>query len=218
MTIKIKIKICGVTLADDAARVAAAGVEFIGLNFWPSSKRYLAPEGAPAVAAAARAAGAVALVGVFVNAPIAQLTAIAGDVGLDVIQLHGDETPDDAIAVQRATGCQVWKAIPVGEPRDLANLDGWQVDAVLLDAPAAGRGGAGKVFDWNLAREAQRNSRDRRLVLAGGLSPHNVRAAIAAVAPWAVDVASGVESAPGVKDAAKVAAFVAAARGEASTT
>src|SRR4051812_49072915 len=80
-----KIKICGVTQAGDAAHVAAAGVEFIGLNFWPSSKRYLAPEHAPAVAAAARAAGAAALVGVFVNAPLAQITAIACHVGLDVI-------------------------------------------------------------------------------------------------------------------------------------
>jgi phosphoribosylanthranilate isomerase len=207
-----KIKICGVTQAGDAAHVAAAGVEFIGLNFWPSSKRYLAPEHAPAVAAAARAAGAAALVGVFVNAPLAQITAIASHVGLDVIQLHGDETPDDARSVQRATGRLVWKAIAAGAPGDLADLDGWQVDALLLDAPAAGRGGAGKVFDWNLARSAQRNAGARRLVLAGGLGPHNVGAAISMVAPWAVDVASGVESAPGVKDPAKVTAFVTAVR------
>jgi phosphoribosylanthranilate isomerase len=98
-----KIKICGVTLPDDAARVAAAGADFIGLNFWPTSKRYLAPERAPAVAAAARAAGAAQLVGVFVNAARDEIIAIACDVALDVIQLHGDEPPDDVTAIAGAT-------------------------------------------------------------------------------------------------------------------
>lgn len=205
-----KIKICGVTQADDASRVAAAGVDYIGLNFWPSSKRYLSPERAPIVAAAARAAGPVLLVGVFVNASLDHIAAIARDVVLDVIQLHGDESPEDVVAVAQATGRAVWKAIAVGEAGDLARLDAWPVDAILLDAPAAGRGGAGKVFDWSLARDARRMHATRRLVLAGGLGPHNVAAAIGAVDPWAVDVASGVESAPGIKDAAKVAAFVAA--------
>ena len=209
-----KIKICGVTRPDDAARIAEAGVDFIGLNFWPSSKRYLPPERAPAVAAAARAAspssGVVQLVGVFVNASLDEIAAIARDVALDVIQLHGDESPDDAAAIDQATQRPVWKAIAVAGPDDLASLGMWSVDALLLDAPAVGRGGAGKVFDWALARAARQSHPMRRLVLAGGLGPHNVAAAIDAVGPWAVDVASGVESAPGLKDAAKVAAFVAA--------
>jgi phosphoribosylanthranilate isomerase len=208
-----KIKICGVTRASDAAHVAAAGFDYIGLNFWPTSKRYVAPECAPALASAARAAGPVLVVGVFVNASLAQIATIARDVALDVIQLHGDEDPEDATAIARATGRAVWKAIAVGEPRDLERLDAWPVEAVLLDAPAAGRGGAGKVFDWNLARDAHRADPTRRLVLAGGLGPDNVRAAIATVAPWAVDVASGVESAPGVKDVAMLAAVAAAVRG-----
>jgi len=207
-----RIKICGVTRAEDAAWVAAAGVDFIGLNFWPSSRRYLAPAAAPAVAAAARAGGGARLVGVFVNAALDEIVAIARDVSLDVIQLHGDETPADARAVTMATGRAVWKAIAVGATCDLEGLDGWPVDAVLLDAPAAGRGGAGKVFDWSLAHEARRRHAGLQVVLAGGLGPHNVGDAIAAVAPWSVDVASGVESAPGVKDASKVAAFVAAIR------
>jgi phosphoribosylanthranilate isomerase len=211
-----KIKICGVTQADDASRIAAAGVDYIGLNFWPTSKRYLAPERAPAIAAAARGAGPVRVVGVFVNASPGDIAAIARDVALDVVQLHGDEPPEQAVAVAQATGCGVWKAIAVGEARDLERLDTWPVEAVLLDAPAVGRGGAGKVFDWNLAREARRLHPARSFVLAGGLAPHNVAAAIEAVAPWAVDVASGVESAPGLKDPAKLAAFIAAvrARGE----
>jgi len=208
-----KIKICGVTQAADAARVAAGGVDFIGLNFWPSSKRYLAPERAPAVAAAARGAGPALLVGVFVNATLEQITAIARDVALDVIQLHGDESPEDAGAVAKLTGRAVWKALAVGDAGDLERLDAWPVDAILLDAPATGRGGAGKVFDWSLAREARRLHPARKLVLAGGLGSHNVAAAIAAVDPWAVDVASGVESAPGIKDPAKVDAFVAAVHG-----
>jgi phosphoribosylanthranilate isomerase len=211
-----KIKICGVTQPDDAARVAAAGVDFIGLNFWPTSKRYLSPERAPQVAVAARAssssAGSVQLVGVFVNAPQGEIAAIARDVALDVIQVHGDESPDDVAAIARATGLAVWKALAAAGPGDLAHLDAWPVDAILLDAPAAGRGGAGKTFDWTLARDARRDNPARKLVIAGGLGPHNVGAAIEAVDPWAVDVASGVESAPGIKDPAKVAAFVAAVR------
>jgi phosphoribosylanthranilate isomerase len=106
----------------------------------------------------------------------------------------------------------VWKAIAIGSPDDLRGLDRWPADALLLDAPTAGRGGAGKVFDWNLARDARSMFPARRFVLAGGLGPANVRSAIDAVAPWAVDVASGVESAPGIKDPARLAAFIAAVR------
>lgn len=211
-----KIKICGVTLPDDAARVAAAGADFIGLNFWPRSKRYLTPERAPMLAAAARAAsphpGSILVVGVFVNAPVDDIAAIARDVALDVIQLHGTETAEDVMAVSLATQVTIWKAVAVAGPRDIERLDAWQVDALLLDAPTAGHGGSGKAFDWNLARDARRRLPARRIVLAGGLDAGNVAAAIAAVDPWGVDVASGVEAAPGVKDAAKLAAFVATVR------
>jgi len=211
-----RIKICGVTRVEDAAWIAAAGADFLGLNFWPRSKRYLPPERAGAVAAAARAGGAARLVGVFVNAAVADIAAITRDVGLDVIQLHGDETPEGVAAVAAATGRPVWKAIAVAAPGDLAGLAGWPVEAILLDAPTAGRGGAGVVFDWSLARDARQHgpagSAAVRLVLAGGLDPANVAAAIRALDPWAVDVASGVEAAPGIKDAAKTAAFIAQVR------
>ncbi len=207
-----KIKICGVTQADHAARVAAAGVEFIGLNFWPRSKRFLAADRAPAVAQAARDAGAALLVGVFVNAALDDIVALAGDVGLDILQLHGDETPAEATALAQRTGRVVWKAVAAGAASDLAALERWSVGAILLDAPAAGRGGSGTTFDWRLAREARERHPGQSIVLAGGLGPHNVAAAIAQVEPWAVDVASGVESAPGVQDHDKVASFVLAAR------
>jgi phosphoribosylanthranilate isomerase len=209
----IKIKICGVNRAEDAAMVAAAGVDLVGLNFWPSSKRYLPIERAPAVAEAARGAGRVALVGVFVNARIDEITSVARELALDAIQLHGDETPQDVAAVALATRCAVWKAVAVGRRSDLDRLDTWPVDAILLDTPTTGRGGSGKVFDWKLARDARRAYPTRRFVLAGGLAPENVHAAIETVSPWAVDVASGIESAPGIKDRAKLAAFLAAVRG-----
>lgn len=208
-----RIKICGVTRPDDAAMVAAAGVEFIGLNFWSGSKRFVSAERAPAVVAAARGAGPARLVGVFVNATRDDIAATARALSLDVVQLHGDETPADVVAVAHATGCAVWKAIAVGRPSDLDRLDIWPSDAILLDAPTARRGGAGKVFDWSLAREARRAYPARRFVLAGGLNPENVAAALTELGPWAVDVASGIESAPGIKDPAKFAAFVAAVRG-----
>lgn len=207
-----KVKICGVTLPDDAARVAASGADFIGLNFWPKSKRYLDPARGPLLATVARAAGAIQVVGVFVDASLDDITAVASQVDLDIIQLHGDEDPDALAAIGRATNRPVWKSIAVGAPRDLDHLDAWRVDALLLDTPSAGRGGSGATFDWSLAADARRRYPTRRLLLAGGLTPDNVGAAITQVAPWAVDVASGVETAPGIKDAARLAAFLAAVR------
>jgi phosphoribosylanthranilate isomerase len=209
----IKIKICGVTLDEDAERVAAAGVDFVGLNFWPRSRRRVDAFRAAQLADAVREAGLAQVVGVFVDASAAEIAAVLEHVELDVIQLHGAETPEDAWAIVRATGRPVWKAIAAGAPADVEQLEVWPVDAILLDTPTPGRGGSGVPFDWDLARAARARHPARRLVLAGGLGPHNVGAAIAAAEPWAVDVASGVEAAPGVKDPAKLAAFIAAVRG-----
>lgn len=206
-----KVKICGVTLPDDAARVGASGADFIGLNFWPSSKRYVAPERAHVLVDAARAAGAVQVVGVFVDADADDVTSVLAHVDLDIVQLHGDESPDDVAAIATAAKRPVWKALAVHSDADLAALENWPVDAILLDTPTPGRGGSGVTFDWSLARTARRRYPARQLVLAGGLSPDNVADAIATIEPWAVDVASGVEAAPGVKDPDKLAAFVAAA-------
>ena len=200
-----RIKICGVTLADDAAAVASAGVDFIGLNFWPKSKRYLAPERAPMIAQIARATGSAKLVGVFVDATVDDVLAVTARVDLDIIQLHGDETPDECQRIAAAVYRPVWKAIAVRTASDVERLDAWPVDAILLDGP---RAGSGVAFDHALARRAA----GKPIVLAGGLTPETVAAAIASVKPWAVDVASGVEAAPGVKDRGKLAALVAAVR------
>lgn len=207
-----RIKICGVTLPDDAARVASAGADFIGLNFWPRSKRYLARERAPMIASIVRSTGTAKLVGVFVDAEVDEIQSIASTVDLDIIQLHGDETPDEVKRISLAVYRPVWKAISVSSARDLSALDVWPAEAILLDAPTPGRGGAGATFDWQLAREARERYPTINFVLAGGLNPENVTSAIQTVEPWAIDVASGVEAAPGVKDAAKLEAFITAAR------
>lgn len=207
-----KIKICGVTLADDAARVSAAGADFVGLNFWPKSKRYVELARARMLADAVRAAGPARVVGVFVDATVEDVTLVHARVDLDVVQLHGGESSETIAAIVRATNRPAWKAIAMRTPTDVDALATWPLDAVLLDTPTPGKGGSGETFDWSLAREARRRNPARQLVLAGGLSPENVARAIGEVSPWGVDVASGVESAPGVKDAGKLAAFVAAVR------
>jgi phosphoribosylanthranilate isomerase len=207
-----RIKICGVTLPDDAARVGSAGVDFVGLNFWPKSKRYVAPERAPMLASVIRSTGSAKVVGVFVDPELDEIQAIAASVDLDVIQLHGDETPDFVKRVSLGLYRPVWKALSVRSAKDVAHLDIWPADALLLDAPTPGRGGAGASFDWRIAREARERFPKINIVLAGGLTSDNVGGAIQQVQPWAVDVASGVEAAAGVKDAAKLEAFVGAAR------
>lgn len=210
-----KVKICGVTLADDAARVAASGADYIGLNFWPKSKRYLPPERGSLIAGVARSSGAIQVVGVFVDADLDEVIEVISQVDLDIIQLHGDEHPDDIAAIAAATKRPIWKSIAVGGAKDLEHLDAWSAEVLLLDTPSTGKGGSGKTFDWTHAISARRRYGALRIALAGGLDPNNVAAAIDAVEPWAVDVASGVEVGPGVKDAAKVTAFVAAVRGRA---
>jgi len=212
----VRIKICGVTVAADGAAAAALGVEFLGLNFWPRSKRYLPPQRAPEIAAAVRSAGPALLVGVFVNASADEIAAIHGAVGLDVVQLHGDEPPAEVAAIAArlgAGGVDVWKAVAAGELAAVERLDEWAVAAILLDAPSAGRGGSGLTIDAAVVRHARLRHPARLLVLAGGMRPDNVAEAIAQAQPWAVDTASGVESAPGIKDAAKMKAFVRAVRG-----
>ena len=215
MTYQSKVKICGVTLAADAAFVAASGADFIGLNFWPRSRRYLEPQRGSLIAGAARSSGAIQVVGVFVDAAVEEIAEVASTVDLDIIQLHGDESPAAVAAIAAATRRPIWKSIAIRGPSSIDHLEAWPLDVLLLDTPSAGKGGSGKTFDWTLAAEARRRYGSLEIVLAGGLDPDNVGAAIDAVLPWAVDVASGVEAAPGVKDPVKVAAFVAAVRGRA---
>jgi phosphoribosylanthranilate isomerase len=205
-----RIKICGVTRPEDAAAAVSGGADFIGINFWPRSKRYVPAERAPLLAAAARVAGAVQIAGVFVDTTVAAVVAVLHAVDLDIVQLHGDESAELARAIARTTGRQVWKALPATAAGRIAEYA--DAGAILLDTPTPERGGSGRTFDWAIAQAACRDHPARRFVLAGGLSPDNVAAAITAVAPWAVDVASGVESAPGIKDPAKITDLVAAVR------
>jgi phosphoribosylanthranilate isomerase len=207
-----RIKICGITRIEDAEHAVRAGADFLGLNFWPGSRRHVSIELGAALAAAAREVHAsVEIVGLFVNPTAAEVHDVRQHVDLDIVQLHGDE-PDELIT-ELGGGLEVWKAFAVHGPASLGLIRSSPSTAQVLDAPSAGRGGSGTTFDWAIAATAVGDG--RRVVLAGGLTPDNVAAAIAQVQPYAVDVASGVERAPGIKDPARVSAFIAAARGAA---
>jgi phosphoribosylanthranilate isomerase len=200
----VRVKICGVTSVADARAAVAAGADMIGLNFYPGSKRYVPLERAQEIVAALP--GDVWKVGVFVNAPRAEIERVQAALQLDAIQLHGDEpaemTQGFAVPVVRTL-----KLCAAGDAqRALAQV---HADYYLCEGDAgAAYGGAGASFDWDWARAVPRE----RLVVAGGLTPENVAAAVRALRPFAVDVASGVESAPGVKDPARMAALVAHAK------
>ncbi|MCF7675506.1 MAG: phosphoribosylanthranilate isomerase [Akkermansiaceae bacterium] len=201
----VSLKICGLTREGDAAELVALGVDALGVNFWPGSKRYHAPEDSGWLK---EYAGRILRVGVFVNAPAALPLRLYRDGLLDVIQLHGDETPA-AAAPFRDAGVPFVKAIGVRTMDELDRADEYGAAAVLLDAHAPGvYGGTGKVFDWNVALEFRERHPGLPLILAGGIVPENAAQAIKAVRPAALDVASGAETAPGVKDFAKVRALL----------
>lgn len=207
LTQRLVVKICGITTPDDAALAASAGADAIGLNFWPGSKRVVS------VARARRIIEAVPpfvwVVGVFVNARVAEVEAIARAVRLHGVQLHGDESPREAREASRI-GLFTIKALGVKDASVEAEVRRYgKVDVLLLDAAQSGYGGGGKTFDWRLAR---RIAKERPILLAGGLDPTNVCRAVKEVRPLGVDVASGVERAPGIKDERKVRAFIRAAR------
>jgi indole-3-glycerol phosphate synthase/phosphoribosylanthranilate isomerase len=203
---RVAVKICGITTPEDGVAAVEAGADAIGLVFWPRSKRAVTLDQARAIAAALPPF--VTRVGVFVDAPATELNATAEAVGLDVLQLHGEESPGVLPQVRR----RVVKALRVGQGFDATAADAWRDAAgVLLDASAPeAPGGTGRAFDWSLARPARQTV--RWLALAGGLHPHNVGDAIRALRPDAVDVSSGVETAPGHKDTHAMRAFVAAVR------
>jgi len=201
------VKLCGLRRAEDVRAAVAAGADALGFNLWPGSKRYVAAaDAAPLVALLPPHVAAVA---VLVNPTRDELLAAIAASGVHAVQLHGDEP----VALAEGLPVPFLKALRVSAAADLDAAPAWiaaGAAALLLDAPSAGFGGAGKAFDWSVAREA--SARGLRFALAGGLEPGNVAAAVRAVRPWAVDVASGIESAPGVKDPARMAAFVAAVR------
>jgi phosphoribosylanthranilate isomerase len=213
LTRRTLVKICGVTSREDASDALAAGADALGFNLFPQSPRHVTARAAREIIG--RLPPGVLTVGVFVNAGApAEVARAAAEAGFAAIQLHGDETPDYCERLgrdPRLEGVEVIKALRVGPgfaPADAA-LCGTR--AVLLDAYVAGEwGGTGRVFDWSVARSVSEIV--PRLFLAGGLRPSNVAAAVRAVRPFAVDVCSGVETAPGRKDAALVRRFVEAVR------
>jgi phosphoribosylanthranilate isomerase len=199
----VRIKICGVTREEDALAAVRLGADALGFNFWPGSRRHLTPAAARLIIE--RLPPLVTTVGVFVNQPEAEMRAIAAETGIQVFQLHGDEPPELCARMP----LPVVKAIPVDQVRTLSRLLSYEVSAFLLDTPSRGYGGTGQPFDWSLAEGV---SEVAPVILAGGLTPENVANAVRAVRPYAVDVASGVESSPGVKDMDRMSRFVAAVR------
>jgi len=203
----VKVKICGITNWTDARRAVAAGADFLGFNFYPPSPRYIAPAKARRIAR--RLPGRTKLVGVFVNEPEEKMLRIARAVGLDYLQLHGDETPEIVSRLNRSV--PVIKAIRVKKsfhPGQLARFS--RATALLLDGFEPHRyGGTGRTFNWTAARRAKSRG---RIILAGGLTPQNVAAAIRAVSPFAVDVCSGVEARPGKKDPQRIKDMMAAVK------
>jgi len=199
-----QVKICGITSAKDARGVVAAGADALGINFWPKSKRYISMESARAWLPDVP----VTRVGVFVNATLAEITATVESGLIDIAQLHGDETPEFAQALADR-GVSVIKALGVKDETSLTGLEEFPGQGILLDAYCPVEyGGSGETFDWDLARKIVVENPDRRVVLAGGLNPENITAAVEAVRPAAVDIASGVELSPGVKDLEKVAQLI----------
>jgi phosphoribosylanthranilate isomerase len=202
-----RVKICGITRLEDALAAARLGADALGFNFWPGSKRFIAPAAARAIVQALPPL--VTTVGVFVDAGREELLAAAALSGVQVLQLHGDEPPERCAHLP----LPVLKGIRVAGPESLELLERYPgVAGFLLDAASPGFGGSGRTFDWSLAAAAAARF---PVVLAGGLTPDNVAEAVRQVRPWGVDVASGVESAPGVKDHHLVSRFIGAAKEQA---
>ncbi|MFY8196079.1 phosphoribosylanthranilate isomerase [Novosphingobium sp. B1] len=202
------IKICGITTRDALAATIEARASHVGFNFFPPSPRFLALKDAPALAA--QAEGRLTRVGVFVDADDRLLGEAVACARLDAIQLHGHEDAARAAAIRTRFGKPVWKVISVAGPGDVAKADAYAgvADFILFDAKtpkgAALPGGLGLAFDWNLLRAYKG---PLPWGLAGGLSPTNVADAVRETGTTLVDVSSGVESAPGVKDADRIRTF-----------
>jgi phosphoribosylanthranilate isomerase len=203
-----RVKFCGITRHEDAELAVSLGAWAIGFVLWPKSRRAADPAVATGIARLLRRR--LEVVGVFVNPTLDEVVNAAEAIGLTYVQLHGDEGPAFCTAVAERTGARVIKALRIGSGADIRSAARYHTDLHLLDAAAgADYGGTGRTWDWSLIAHRHSNV---PLVLAGGLDAGNVGDAIAAVRPWAVDVSSGVESAPGIKDHAKMEAFVAAAQ------
>jgi phosphoribosylanthranilate isomerase len=204
-----RIKFCGITSLEDAHLATEAGAWALGTILWPGSPRRCDPQEAARIASTLRRQ--VEIAGVFVNQPLDEVCGLAEGIGLSLVQLHGDEGPSFCSEVARRTGAKVIKAARVGAGSDVQAMEPFHTDFHLLDTRSADHfGGTGETFDWELVRLRRT---DVPLILSGGLTHENVAAAIAATQPFAVDVASGTEASPGVKDPEKLRAFAEAVHG-----
>jgi phosphoribosylanthranilate isomerase len=200
--VSVRVKICGVTCVADALRAVECGADLIGLNFYPSSPRSVTLPVAQAIRAVIPPH--IQCVGVFVNAAREHIATLIEQVSLHVIQFHGDETPTEL----QGWPCTTIKAVRIPADGTIPPLEDVPSTYLLLDTYRPGRyGGTGAVFAWDAAAALPHAVR-QRLLLAGGLTPDNVAAAVRTVRPWAVDVASGVEVTPGHKDPDKIRAFI----------
>jgi phosphoribosylanthranilate isomerase len=203
------LKVCGVTTAADAEELARLGVDALGVNFWPKSKRFLDPGMAGFLAGLK---DRILRVGVFVNAGIDHPRSLFESGLIDVVQLHGDESDFEILELQ-AHGIPVIRALGIASAGDLEEAADCPAEAVLLDAHAPGvYGGTGQTIDWDAAASFVAIHPEKPVILAGGITPENARIAATTVRPAALDTASGSESAPGVKDFDKVAILLAATR------
>jgi len=207
---KIGVKICGLTQRDPSEQVIAAGADALGFNFWPQSKRYLPlPQALSWLPSLPRTA---AFVAVLVNPNATLLEDLIHSGQFDTLQLHGDEPPA-TVADLMARGIHVIKALQVRDASSLDSIGDYSCTDILLDAYNPGLyGGAGEPFPWHLFELARQRFPEKTFILSGGLTPENIAQAVTQTRPAAVDIASGVESAPGIKDLDKVRAFIHNAR------
>lgn len=205
-----KVKICGITNLDDALFAVEAGADALGFIFFDNSPRNLRPEDAAGIIE--KLPPFVTAVGVFVNETPGRIRDIVRSTGLNAVQLHGDESPGFC----KGLGLKAIKAFRVRVKDDINRLKGYEVSAFLLDTFKEGvHGGTGETFDWDIAIKAKRFG---RIILSGGLTPDNIREAVAKAAPYAVDVSSGVEERPGKKDLKKVRKFIEQVKGHETAT
>lgn len=203
---RTRIKICGITRTEDAHAAASAGVDALGFMFFKESKRYISPESAGPIVRSLPPL--VEPVAVFVNESAEEIRRICAECNIRTIQLHGEESPEFCRSLSTL---RIIKAFRIRERLDLAGLPEFRTSAWLLDSfSAAQRGGTGEKFDWELASSAMVHHVP--VFLAGGLNAANISAAIRQVRPYAVDLSSGVEVSPGIKDHAKIRELVRAAR------
>lgn len=204
-----KVKICGISNLEDALLSAKFGADALGFNFYQKSPRYITPEKAREIIEQLPAE--VLKVGVFVNESLEKLAEIAETAKLDVLQLHGEETPEFAKELKAKTGLEIIKAFRVSPSFKPENVLEYEVDAILLDAyNPKEHGGTGETFDWKIAKKVQEIF--PKMYLAGGLSAENIKIAIESINPFAVDTCSGVEREKGKKDSAKLINFINSAK------